>query len=283
MSRGGPRGRGSRRQEGVALAVVVWFIAGMSLLVAGIVSQARVDSQLAQLHLFRAQAEAAGDGAMHLLMAELQAPSPGENVEVEGLPFARYRFGEADVRVLALPAQALIDVNSAPGTLLIELWVEAAGMPRDEAVMLAGNMLEWRSNRGGRQRRGGRFDVVEDVLQVEGMTRTRLDAVRHLVSAGQGGTLGLTNALPRERLQQLSALVPWAGWDSGSVATSALPGARTLQGARGASRFRVDAIVSVGERQWLRRLWVSSQGGMHSRLPWRIERAEGARVVGRAP
>ena len=72
MSAGACAGVSPASQRGVALAVVVWFIAGMSLLVAGIVSQARVDIQLAQLHLFRAQAEAAGDGAIHLLMAELQ-------------------------------------------------------------------------------------------------------------------------------------------------------------------------------------------------------------------
>ena len=41
-------------QKGVALAIVVWFIAGMSLLVAGIVSHARVDTQMAQLHIAKA-------------------------------------------------------------------------------------------------------------------------------------------------------------------------------------------------------------------------------------
>ena len=43
-------------QKGVALAIVVWFIAGMSLLVAGIVSHARVDTQMAQLHIAKAKA-----------------------------------------------------------------------------------------------------------------------------------------------------------------------------------------------------------------------------------
>ena len=42
--------RSPRRQGGVALAIVVWFIAGMSLLVAGIVADARVDTRMAQLH-----------------------------------------------------------------------------------------------------------------------------------------------------------------------------------------------------------------------------------------
>lgn len=269
------------RQRGVALAIVVWFIAGMSLLVAGIVSQARVDIQLAQLHLFRAQAEAAGDGAIHLLMAQLQESRGAGDGATEGLPFGRYQFGDAEVRVMALPADALVDVNSAPRAALAQLWIEAAGLPRDEAVQLAVNMVEWRSNRGGGSRSGGQFDVVEDVLRVQGMTRTRLDAVRHLISAGRGG--GGANAAPRERLLQLNALSPWSGWNSGNVDTSALPGARTPEGARGANRFRVDAIVNVGGRQWLRRRWIATDSGLQSRLPWRSERAETARVVGTAP
>lgn len=281
MSRGQSGVQVPARQRGVALAIVVWFIAGMSLLVAGIVSQARVDIQLAQLHLFRAQAEAAGDGAIHLLMAQLQESRGADGGSVDGLPFGRYRFGEAEVRVMALPAQALVDVNSAPQALLAQLWGDVAGLPRDEAVQLAVNMVEWRSNRGGGNRGGGRFDVVEDVLRVEGMTRTRLDAVRHLISAGQDG--GMANAAPQERLMQLNALAPGSGWRSGNFQTSALPGARTPQGARGASRFRVDAIVEVGGRQWLRRRWIASQSAMDSRLPWRIERTETARVVGSAP
>lgn len=281
MSRAGPGIQHPGRQRGVALAIVVWFIAGMSLLVAGIVSQARVDIQLAQLHLFRAQAEAAGDGAIHLLMAQLQASRGADGGSMEGLPFGRYQLGEAAVRVMAVPAEALVDVNTAPQALLAQLWSEAAGLPPDEAVMLAANMVKWRTNRGGGNRSGGRFDVVEDVLRVEGMTRTRLDAVRHLISAGQGG--GITNAAPQERLMQLNALAPWSGWSSGNVDTSALPGARTPQSARGASRFRVDAIVNVGGRQWLRRRWIASQSGLDSRLPWRTERAETARVVGNAP
>lgn len=275
------RGHAPRRQQGVALAIVVWFIAGMSLLVAGIVSQARVDIQLAQLHLFRAQAEAAGDGAIQLLMAEMQEARGAAASTGEGLPFARYRLGNAEVRVMALPSQSLVDVNSAPQALLTQLWVEAAGLPRAEAVKLAGNMVEWRSRRGGQPGAGGRFDVVEDVLRVQGMTRTRLDAVRHLISAGQGSGMG--KAGPRERLLQLSAVSPRSGWNSGSVDTSALPGARTPQNARGASRYRVDAIVSVGGQQWLRRRWVSIQSGRDSRLPWQTERAETARVVGNAP
>ena len=56
-------------QRGVALGVVVWFIAGMALLVSGIIAEARIDTRMAQIHYFRAQAAAAGDGAINLALA----------------------------------------------------------------------------------------------------------------------------------------------------------------------------------------------------------------------
>ena len=43
-----PRGLvNQHRQSGVALAIVVWFIAGMTLLVSGIVSEAKIDTRMA--------------------------------------------------------------------------------------------------------------------------------------------------------------------------------------------------------------------------------------------
>ena len=60
------------RQRGIALAIVVWFIAGMSILVAGIVAQASVDTRMAQVHVARAKTAAAGDGAIMLMMSERQ-------------------------------------------------------------------------------------------------------------------------------------------------------------------------------------------------------------------
>ena len=79
-----------RAQAGVALAIVLWFIAGMSLLVAGIVSQARVDTHMAQLHVARAKVVAAGDGAIRLRLAELltaRGSPAGEGSDAGGLIF----------------------------------------------------------------------------------------------------------------------------------------------------------------------------------------------------
>jgi hypothetical protein len=43
--------------------------------------------------------------------------------------------------------------------------------------------------------------------------------------------------------------------------------------------YRVDAIVSIGEKRWLRRRWVSESASGDGLLPWRYTGTEAARVL----
>ena len=187
------------------------------------------------------------------------------------------------MRVLALPAQALVDVNSAPRPLLAQLWRRWRECPVRRRG--AGGQYGRVALPSGGGRRGGQFDVVEDVLRVEGMTRTRLDAVRHFISAGQRGGGDATprpasawRSSPRSRPPRAGPAAAWI--------PRPCPAPARRSNARSASRYRVDAIVSLGGRQWLRRRWIATRSGTDSRLPWRTERAEiraggGPRTVNR--
>ena len=124
MGRRRPGGGGC--QGGMALAIVVWFIAGMSLLVAGIVAQARVDTHMTQAHLARAKAVAAGDGAIQLMLADLVIGNPGVGGS-PGMPVASYRVGETEVIVRLVPRRGLIDMKTASPEVLSALFVVAAG------------------------------------------------------------------------------------------------------------------------------------------------------------
>ncbi|KGE04742.1 General secretion pathway protein K [Pseudohaliea rubra DSM 19751] len=256
----------------MALAVVVWFIAGMSLLVAGIVSRATVDARLAQAHLARAQAEAAGDGAINLLLADLLE---GQFAASGDAPVGSYRLGEWRVRVLAMPTAALVDLNAAPAQQLARLFRDYGKTAGDAAPALAASVVEWRRTGGQQPPRSVRFDVVEDLLQVEGMTRTRLDDIRHMVTASGGAT----GRAPR--LEWVAARSPEM------IAREGLPetgsAGRRGAGGRGATSYRIDALVELGGRHWLRRRWVELGAGRGSALPWSSRRVEPARVVGGAP
>ena len=263
------------RQQGVALAIVVWFIAGMSLLVAGIVAQARVDTQMAQVHVARAKAVAAGDGAIQLMMVDLMTSQPGDGDS----PAGNYRLGEIEVTVSMLPAAGLIDINRAPPEVLFALFQLAGGLPEEQARLLAGTVVESRTA-GGASRP---LDAVEDLLRVPGASRTLLDSVRDfIVVAGSGQGAMNWSLAPDEVLDVLAAANPAQADAVRARRASPGAGATPAAGGQVLSRsgvYRADAIVRYGDKTWLRRRWVSIETSSSTALPWRYTRTEPPRVL----
>ena len=99
-----------KRQRGVALGIVVWFIAGMTLLVSGIIADARIDTRMAQLHYFRAQAAAAGDGAINLALAEQEGMRASGQRGANRLQ--NYQIGPRSVEVRMIPAGVFVNISS---------------------------------------------------------------------------------------------------------------------------------------------------------------------------
>ncbi|WP_415355810.1 helix-hairpin-helix domain-containing protein [Halioglobus sp. Uisw_031] len=266
-------------QKGVALAIVVWFIAGMSLLVAGIVSHARVDTQMAQLHVARAKAVAAADGAIQLMLAErllAQVPAADEQSLLSGV----YDLGNSEVLVMLFPAADLLDVNKAPQAALASLFVMLAQVPEGEANTLAENVVKWRAT-------GGAFRETEDLLRVDGMNRTIFEAVRDFVAAQETDDAGADwEAL-------LAAMLPVAdqtnsGELNGLARRPEMPVGSNVDGRRPGNTlslsgsYRADALVKYGDQTWLRRRWISVGAGVGSVLPWQTVRTEPPRVYERS-
>ena len=264
------------RQRGVALAIVLWFIAGMSLLVAGIVAQARVDTHMAQLHVARAKAVAAGDGAIQLMMVDLV----NAKGEAGAMPVGNYRLGDIDVSVVMVPASGLIDLNSAPAEVLSALFLLAAGLGEEEARLLAQGVVEARS--AGPGQGGIKFDAIEDLLRVPGTSRALLDSVRDFIvvsESGQGGTDW--SQAPEELLQVLARANPALADSVRSRRGSAAASYPRPAGGAGAmaSAYRADAIVRYGDKTWLRRRWVAIGTDTSTELPWHMTRTEPPRVL----
>ena len=265
------------RQHGVALAIVVWFIAGMSLLVAGIVAQARVDTHLAQLHVARAKVVAAGDGAIQLMMVDLMTAQAAGGE----LPAGNYQLGDIEVRVVLVPSSGLVDLNSAPVEVLAALFGLAGGLGAEDAQWLAQSVVESRSP--GADQGGIKYDAIEDLLRLPGASRALLDAVRDFIvvsAAGQGAT---DWSLAPEALLQVLAKADPAQADSvrsrrGSAAASD-PRAAGGPGGVTASAYRADAIVRYGDTLWLRRRWVALGASPATALPWYTTRTEPPRVL----
>jgi hypothetical protein len=249
----------------------VWFIAGMALLVSGIIAEARIDTRMAQLHYFRAQAAAAGDGAINLALAEQ------EGMRASGQPGAdrlqNYQIGPRSVEVRMIPAGVFVNISSEDLQGLRSLFNEAASQAQQQGIFwegspsaLAAAVVEFRDGVGGR--RGGTFHSPEDLLRVPGVTRGVYEAVRSYITVGDlaGGFQGDDQTV-ESRLNQLTAAMIGDG--------------PTVQGPtqHAAKSLRIDAIVKIGDQQWLRRRWATLDEGGYSMLPWRFVRTEAARPV----
>ena len=127
---------------------------------------------------------------------------------------------------------------------------------------------------------------MEDLLRVDGVDRTLLDAVRDYVFAGMPSRRGENWSLAPEVVLAVIRKIDPQKADAILQYRSRLSGRSTERGegvggglSLGGGSYRADAVVHYGDRTWLRRRWVSGGSEASSLLPWRIVRTEGPRVV----
>lgn len=182
------------RQGGIALAVLLWFIAALSLMVAGIVLSARIDVKLAQQQTIDARTTAIGNGAVNLVMRHLLTlQQAGEYMQGDALTLNFSAF-EQSVSARVVPATGLLAINEASPELWHQLLVWGAGLDAAQADELVANIQAWlqvpQENlpANNQPSRRSRFMVVEDLLLVDGMNREILERIRLLITASMGGS-----------------------------------------------------------------------------------------------
>ena len=287
------RGAIGQRQSGVALAILVWFLAAMSILVAGIVYQARMDIKLAQLQIGRAEAQAAGDGAINLALAELMIREQEGEFQNRGIQRSAFEFVNIQVTVNITPITGLVNLNLASEELLALVFAfgeEAGGGGGQD---LARNVVEWRSlgvgagmietQAGVDSPRRGRFEAIEDVLLVEGVNRTVFENIKDSVYVASGGQSGVDwQSAPVSVLAMLSSknedtareMAQSRAFDF-SAETSMPDGMNLLfQEEQSLPLFRIDALVKVRGMKYQRRRWVERAKVGADGLPWRFFRTE---------
>jgi len=298
-------------QGGVALAILVWFLAAMSLLVAGIVMLSRVDIKLTQLHIARAQAEAAADGAIQLALAQMLQPDEKGQPAQQTSQSLVLPFGGMNVRVDITPLSGLVNLNQAPEELLFLLFSTVEGLDESAARALAFNVVEWRTpgmhsdaavqppaQDAARSQSPGdptdpdapgnrRFEAIEDLLLVAGVDRRVYEAVQDGIYVSQDEQSGVDWAAAP--VPVLRTLMGGNTESAQALAESRLGDEQdrlvapsdidlSYQEARVKSSYRVDALVEHGGSVFSRRRWVNRDSPGTDGLPWSFFRTEALRV-----
>lgn len=131
------------RHGGVALILVLWMLALLTVIANSVAFSVRTEFQAAANLVAMAQAEAAADAGVSRAIYELMKPdSDPLRWQANGLVH-EWSFGDARLEIRISDESGKIDLNAAPATLLAGLF-KALEIPENEALALADAVVDWR-------------------------------------------------------------------------------------------------------------------------------------------
>lgn len=288
-------GRPLHGQAGVALVAVLWMTAALAILVSGLVFSVKIDTRLEANHYDAVRARHLLDGALRLAAAELsQQTAPSSQPAM-----LEYQIGEARLSVEVTQASGFISLNTAPESLLADLFQYGAGLEADQALTLAQRVVDWRDPDDEALPLGAEAPEYEaagvtylprneaflhpdDLGQVLGMSSGVHDKIRGLITVLRGGGAGAVNPL----VAGPEVLTVLAKGDAGlaeSLISLRTNGADNLTNTGEldmrhvrewfGNDFRLRAVLAgnEGESEWSRVAWVTRRPGSP---PWQWAYAE---------
>ena len=203
-----------RRQRGVALAVVVWMLAALSVLVASLASMSREEVSAVSNKVISAKAYYLGKGVARLamrdransLVAESQVFRDDAWEAAPGPYSVTYQFKDVAVAATVFPAAGFMSIATAESDAWVQFLSQLGGMDAGVARGVVSRLEAHFENSVGNgsvlapdtstfggyarayRERGGESNVfyVESLLGVEGMTRAVYDRIRRSVAPFRG-------------------------------------------------------------------------------------------------
>ncbi len=280
--------RTCRCQKGLALVAVMWMVAALAVLAAGLTSATRSEIRVAQVARAASVAAAIGDAAIQLAALELRS-SP---TQFAGFRTRAFQVEGRSVEVRIVPAGGLVDLNAAPESLLRYLFVHGARMEEGAATQVAQRIVKWRSpglvlegtdyEAAGvafRPRRGV-FEYPEDLLQVLGVTYDDYDRIQSLITVHGGrrdvdpraAPVGVLMLLARG--DALLAARIAAIRDAGDPLVDLTGLVQEHLGRGGTPVYRMDAVIEIDGHSHRRTRWIDLDLPGADGSPWRTIRIE---------
>lgn len=132
----------NRRQDGMALIVVLWLIVLLSIMAAGHARNVHTDTQLASRQVEIAKARGMAEAGINHVILEMLADSSGDEIPIDGSVFAVDIYDER-VTLAVRSATGLVDLNAADAKLL-DTVLQACGVEEGRRPELVDAILDWR-------------------------------------------------------------------------------------------------------------------------------------------
>ncbi|MDR0458537.1 MAG: general secretion pathway protein GspK [Burkholderiaceae bacterium] len=260
-------GAGPRARRGMALIAVLWIVAALSIMIMGLTQTVKQSIRAAIMQRDLTSGQALGEAAIALALQQLAV----QTTPLTGTGQISVNFAGVDMTVTAAPLNGWIALNGASAPMLAALLQTAGGLNAANAQQMAQAIVDWRDGvpqldpgapaPSGDQRR--RFDAVQDLMLVPGMTYDLYARIAPLLTASvSGGGPVNAQAAPPAVTQAL-------GNNTAFIAQT---------GAAQSNLFRLEAAVplSTGKILHLTQDAVLLRQGSNTVAPWRILRERAA-------
>lgn len=134
--------RQQKKQQGMALILVLWFIVLLGVLALGLSKVTRNNALIARQLSGVAQARHLAEGGIQVVLANLLMASDEERLMGDGEEFT-LSFEQGDVALLLYNESGKININQASEALLVRLLM-AHELPLAQSEALAGAIADWR-------------------------------------------------------------------------------------------------------------------------------------------
>lgn len=288
------KNRPVNNQDGMALVMVLWLVAAMSLLVASVVYVARMDVQQLQFGQQQAKVGAIADKAMRLTMRQFVLDVADNGSLRHIAQQYDFRVQDTKVEVGIHSASGLVHLGSITPEFLLavlqygvgfdEQKIEALKLLLDKGFALA-EVAE------GELELPNRFRVIEDLLLIPGVSLDVFEKLKDYFYVGQLGAPGVNPAAaPRELLSVLAAGEDGVVEEFMSLRASArqspgeeiLPHSQftpELMSSANSSVYRVDVTLSPSAKMtFKRRYWISLIPSRYG-LSWTLQAKEPVQIV----
>jgi general secretion pathway protein K len=194
-------------QRGIALMLVLWVLALLTIIAVGLTATQRTESTLAGNQLATARFRAVAEAAVSWAILNLLAPPSTFDEDVdEWVPDGSARpwiFAGETLEIKVFNEASRIDLNTA-GRDLLENMFTAVELPRDEASALADAIEDWRDDNDTTELNGaedgdyedagrsygakdGPFESVDELQLVLGVDRDLYRRVLPALTVDSGG------------------------------------------------------------------------------------------------
>ena len=144
MGLGCGKAPGSGQSRGIALIIVLWMLALLTIIIGSYAVLARTETLQSSFLFDTTDARYAAEAGLHRAVVELRNPDMETRWVADGRPY-EFAFGDARIEVSITDETGLIDVNAAAQgnpELLIRLF-ESVGLNTQDAELMTAAIQDW--------------------------------------------------------------------------------------------------------------------------------------------